>query len=178
MHGLPLAPDEVCEASSPACPLSPTELKAFIEMQVEEFAREKVLAGHWTQADARKNSRKSIVRLTGKDPFARGHRFWKGVDAQGRRLGWIWIGPIPDASPIERGRWLYQITVEVSRRGRGYGRAMLAATERVLAGEGVDALHLNVFAWNTAARSLYDSMGYEIVQESATDAQMRKALRA
>jgi len=159
-------------------PLSRSWLTEFLQMQIEEFAREKVLAGHWTQAEARRKSRKSIVRLTGRNPAARGHRFWKGVDAEGMRLGWIWIGPIPGARPTERGRWLYQITIEESLRGRGYGRAMLAATERVLAGEGVDALHLNVFAWNTAARSLYDSMGYEIVQESATDAQMRKALRA
>ena len=157
-------------------PLSTTERAEFLELQVEEFAREKILAGHWTEREARKNSRKSISRLTGADPLARGHRFLKGVDVDGVRMGWIWIGPPPSPLDVERSQWLYQITVEESLRGRGFGRAMLTALERLLAHEGVDALYLNVFAWNHAARSLYDSMGYETVLESPTDAQMRKRL--
>jgi hypothetical protein len=33
-----------------------------------------------------------------------------------------------------------------------------------------------VFSWNRVARSLYASMGYEVVFETGTEANMRKSL--
>jgi hypothetical protein len=47
----------------------------------------------------------------------------------------------------------------------------------MLAGEGVTELYLNVFRWNTVARTLYDSAGYEVIHDGETDTGMKKALR-
>jgi len=43
-------------------------------------------------------------------------------------------------------------------RGKGYGRAMLAAKEDLVSREGARELYLNVFRWNSVARALYDSV--------------------
>jgi len=91
--------------------------------------------------------------------------------------GLIWVGPPPVRLPnLPTRRWLYQITVDAPLRGKGYGRAMLAATEELVSGEGARELYLNVFRWNSVARALYDSAGYEVVHDSDTETGMRKSL--
>ncbi|WP_460774065.1 GNAT family N-acetyltransferase [Microbacterium sp. GXF7504] len=67
--------------------------------------------------------------------------------------------------------FLYDIEVAPGHRGRGLGRALLAAVEDAVRAAGVPALELNVFARNRAAVGLYSSEGYEIVTQ-----QMRKRL--
>ena len=158
-------------------PVSQSEYEAFVDAQIEEFAHEKVRAGHWRAEDARDLSRHAVESFLPKDGSRPGHRVWKVVAAQGARVGWIWVGPPPiQALAVPSKRWLYQITIEASERGRGYGRAALAAVEALLAGEGVRELYLHVFRWNVVARSLYDSSGYEVVEDSDTETGMRKTL--
>jgi hypothetical protein len=53
---------------------------------------------------------------------------------------------------------------------------MLASTEELVSGEGARELYLNVFRWNSVARALYDSAGYEVVHDSDTETGMRKSL--
>ncbi len=159
-------------------PLSPAELRAFMERQIREYAEERVRAGEWSREEALELSRDSTLTFVDGDRPAAGHRFFKGVDEKGREVGWIWLGPPPADLVAVRALWLYQITVTESRRGKGFGRAMLRATEDLLAREGVRELHLHVFRWNAAASSLYESEGYEVTESGRTDARMRKRLIA
>jgi len=53
---------------------------------------------------------------------------------------------------------------------------MLGATEELVSREGGQELYLNVFRWNSIARALYDSAGYQVVHESETETGMKKAL--
>jgi len=152
------------------------ETEEFVEQQVAEYAEEKRHAGHWTAGEAIARARNSIRSLIGPDPSKRGHRFFKGIEPGGRRIGWIWIGPPPEVFAVEGGQWLYQITVEPSMRGKGFGRGILDALEHQLEQEGFKSLQLNVFKWNVVARNLYESMGYEVVLDTATEAGMRKRL--
>lgn len=159
-------------------PLSPAELRDFMERQVREYAEEKVRAGEWSREEAMELSRDTTMRFLEGGRPAPGHRFFKAVDEGQREVGWIWLGPPPADVRAERAEWLYQITVAESLRGRGFGRGMLRAAEDLLAREGVRELHLHVFRWNAAARSLYDSEGYEVTEGGRTDARMRKRLGA
>ena len=159
-------------------PLSLQEIAEFVERQVNEYADEKRRAGHWTPDEAVERSRAAIHDLLGDDPGARGHRFFKGLADRGERVGWIWIGPPPEVFHLRNAQWLFQITVDEKSRGRGYGRGMLVALEALLAAEGVEAVHLNVFKWNRVARNLYDSLGYEVYLETDSEAGMSKRLRS
>jgi ribosomal protein S18 acetylase RimI-like enzyme len=67
--------------------------------------------------------------------------------------------------------WIFDIEVLENQRGKGFGRALLRATEREAAAHGVTTMGLNVFGANTVARGLYESSGYETVT-----LQMRKRL--
>ncbi len=68
---------------------------------------------------------------------------------------------------VTAGRW----PTEGAKRGRGFGRALLAAVEDATRRAGVGSLELNVFGHNRTAVSLYSTSGYEVVTQ-----QMRKRL--
>ncbi len=83
-------------------------------------------------------------------------------------VGHLWI------SRLERGDawWVSDIKIDENHRGEGYGRAAMQLAEIAAAEHGAMTLGLNVFGYNTVARSLYESLGYE-----TTAAQMRKPVR-
>ena len=51
-------------------------------------------------------------------------------------------------------------------RGRGFGRAAMEAAEQCTREHGGTRVALNVFGPNLTARSLYDSLGYEVLATS------------
>ena len=68
------------------------------------------------------------------------------------------------------------MTVARPFRRYGYGRAMLAALEALLAGEGITDLRLNVYESNLQAKCLYTAAGYETTGQYPTMRQLRKLL--
>ncbi|MER6096378.1 GNAT family N-acetyltransferase [Streptomyces sp. NPDC001728] len=81
------------------------------------------------------------------------------VVRDGRPAGFLWTGRIE----IEPGRWaafVYDIEVDEEHRGLGYGRALMRVAERVALEAGETLLGLHVFAGNTPAIRLYESLGY------------------
>jgi ribosomal protein S18 acetylase RimI-like enzyme len=165
-------------------PLTDAEYADFAQRQVAESARQRVTAGEWAPAEALGRAREAHADLLADRLRDRGHRFWKGLDAAGAPVGWLWVSPAPGflerygVRDPARARWLSQITVAEGRRRRGYGRALLAALHARLVAEGVEALYLRVYDWNAAARRLYARCGYEVVRQFATDAHLRKWLPA
>jgi hypothetical protein len=59
--------------------------------------------------------------------------------------------------------FLYDIELAPATRGRGLGRATMLAAEDAARELGADRIRLNVFGHNTAARRLYESLGYRPV---------------
>ena len=165
-------------------PLTDDEYAAFVTLQVEETVREAVTAGEWTADEAPERARHDTIELRADRLRGSGHAFYRGVDPTGERIGWLWVAPAPDhvarygVGDVARARWLAQVFVEESRRGRGFGAALLVSLHRRLADEGVTDVFLRVYDWNTPARRLYASCGYEVVGQFATDAHLRRRLDA
>jgi GNAT superfamily N-acetyltransferase len=158
-------------------PVSPSEYADFVQEQIREFANQKVRAGHWRPEEAQDLSRHAVESFLPVAGPSERHRVYRAIDGSDRGVGWIWVGPPPvRLLNLPTHRWLYQITVDAPFRGKGYGRAMLAATEELVRREGGHELYLNVFRWNAIARALYDSAGYEVVHESETETGMKKTL--
>ena len=83
-------------------------------------------------------------------------------------VGWLWLGvPGPDPDPLMA--WVFEIEIEAPFRGRGYGRAAMERAEDEARAHGMTSLGLNVHGQNMVARSLYESLGYEV-----TAMQMKK----
>ncbi len=152
------------------------ERQEALRVEAVEYGEAKARAGFWSRGEAVERAREEIEALVGPDPGARGHAFFLGVDDGDRRVGWLWCGPVPGSETSRRKRWLFQIVVDEALRGHGYGRALLAAAERRLAGEGVRELSLNVFRGNTVAVHLYRASGYEVTFQGEQNLEMRKRL--
>ncbi|MEU7039708.1 GNAT family N-acetyltransferase [Streptomyces varsoviensis] len=86
-----------------------------------------------------------------------------GVD-----VGALWVRL---RDPERQGGFVFDVEVDPAHRGRGHGRTLMLVAERECLAAGVDRIALNVFADNTPALRLYESLGYE-----ATDIHFYKPL--
>lgn len=88
-------------------------------------------------------------------------QFMMHVEDAGRSVGLLWMGrPLNEA----KGTWyVYFVEVNDDQRGRGYGRAAMEAAEAWTRDRGGTRVGLNVFGPNVVARSLYDSLGYQVM---------------
>lgn len=84
-------------------------------------------------------------------------------------VGYLWIGR--DNSGDDTSWWVWDVLVEPERRGQGYGRAAMQLAEGHARAAGARTLGLSVFGFNTVARGMYESAGYE-----TTSVKMRKQL--
>lgn len=157
--------------------MTDAERDAALEQEAVEYADAKARAGIWPRDEALARSREEIRGLVGTRPSERGHEFFVGLDGAGRRIGWLWLGPIPSPDARPEARWLFQVVVDATLRGQGFGRALLRAAEEHLLATGRTELALNVFRWNTVAVALYASSGYEVAFQDDKALEMRKRLR-
>jgi ribosomal protein S18 acetylase RimI-like enzyme len=134
-----------------------------------EYARMITESGSMTAVDAAEKARIDTAR-----------RFTSGLDSPGQVLfrllagdqpvGWLWLN-VPTIGGDALMGWVNNIEVDAEHRGRGYGKAAMLLAEREARARGMTSLGLNVHGHNTVARSLYDSLGYEVMTQ-----QMRKPL--
>ena len=80
------------------------------------------------------------------------------VEDDGARIGRVvlWL----DAFEKPGSAWLFEIVLDESARGRGFGREALRLVEEQARSRGMTRIDLNVFGGNAIARSLYVSEGY------------------
>ncbi|HET7087370.1 MAG TPA: GNAT family N-acetyltransferase [Anaerolineae bacterium] len=104
-----------------------------------------------------------------------GEQFWAAHNAEGATVGWLWVKCSLEGLPPSAA-FLYQILVKPEVRRQGYGTAMLAALEDVLAADGWSELRLNVWHTNEAGRRLYERAGYKLVERFSTKRQLHKRL--
>lgn len=64
--------------------------------------------------------------------------------------------------PWGRSAAIYDIAILDGWSGKGLGRQLLEAVERAAIEQGAGRIGLNVFGFNTVARWLYESAGFEI----------------
>jgi ribosomal protein S18 acetylase RimI-like enzyme len=80
------------------------------------------------------------------------------VDPSGADVGTLWLGRSADGSTTVGFVW--DITIDETRRGQGLGRAAMLRAEVTLRDQGFRKVALNVFGFNHGARGLYASLGY------------------
>ena len=152
--------------------MNPDEFDRWQDELAAGYAREHVTAGNWTPEEALDRAREATAGFLPQGMATPGMLFLVGELADGSPVGWLWIG-LTHPRGLADCAFLYDIEVAAGHRGRGLGRALLAAGERVAREHGAQALELNVFGTNETARKLYETSGYRVVTQ-----QMRKDLPA
>ena len=145
-------------------PLREDEYSAWDAAHRMEYARGLIEHVGMSREDAEAKVERDVAGVLPEGLATSGTRIWV-VEDDGRTVGTVFVG-IRDA-----GAWLYDITIVVSERGRGYGRAAMTALEVEVRSLGHSTIGLNVWGGNEVARGLYRSLGW--VEESV---HMRKQL--
>jgi len=144
------------------------ELDEYLRTAIDSYANEHVAAGDWTPEDAHERSAAEFAQLLPAGVESEGMLLYMAENRDGDVVGWVWLCEKHPRGPFA---WVYDIEVVPTQRGKGYGRALLAAAEDELRKRGIAELGLNVFGHNVVAQGLYASSGYELMS-----AQYRKAL--
>ncbi|MHC2186701.1 ribosomal protein S18 acetylase RimI-like enzyme [Rathayibacter agropyri] len=136
-------------------------------MQRSAYIADRMRAGD-DEAAATRNADASYEKYFSNGSAAPGHDVLEVLE-EGRTVGSLWLGPHPN--DLEGVWYVWDVQINAAERGRGFGRAAMLLAESHVLSRGGSALALNVFGFNTPARALYESLGYE-----TTAVQMRKAL--
>ncbi|MFE4794104.1 GNAT family N-acetyltransferase [Streptomyces sp. NPDC056708] len=84
------------------------------------------------------------------------------LEAAGEQIGTGWLkhGHLPGVT------YGYSLYVQEQHRGKGYGRAAMAAGEQATLAAGDSTLMFTVWGGNEVAMNLYTSVGYQVIEES------------
>ncbi|MCX6650966.1 MAG: GNAT family N-acetyltransferase [Methanomassiliicoccales archaeon] len=135
------------------------EFKAMVEGGIRRYADENVKAGYWSSYNSLERSREAHDNLLPNGSHTEGHHFYTAKDSETDvPVGHVWIRVEPGE---ERRGFIFTVFIEEGFRGRGYGRAMMEALEAKARLMKISSLALHVFAYNDAARHLYESLGYD-----------------
>ncbi|TWV31962.1 GNAT family N-acetyltransferase [Streptomyces misionensis] len=137
---------------SRARPMTEAEFASWKAREGERYTR------MWTERGvpeetARAKARDDHARLLPHGLATEGVRF-SVLEHEGTRAGTLWLA-------LGEGRaFVYDVEADAALRGRGHGRTLMLLAERQTLESGRFLLGLNVFAGNTPAERLYESLGY------------------
>ena len=155
------------EAELTLRPMTRAEFDEWLPRQVAGYAAMITASGAMPAQAALDKAQRDTARYFGDGAATPGQLVFR-IMAGEAGVGWLWIGvPGPDPDPLMA--WVFDIEIEAPFRGRGYGRAAMERAEDVVRARGMTSLGLNVHGQNVVARSLYESLGYEV-----TAMQMKK----
>lgn len=141
---------------------TPSELTSWLPGKVEEYVAERVKAGE--NADvARRMSDAQFAQLFPDGSPADGQFVMNVIDDEAV-VGTLWMGR-PFSGDGDTW-YIFDIEIAKDARGRGLGRSTMEAAEEWTRERGGTRVALNVFGPNLIARSLYDSLGYEVLATS------------
>ncbi|MEV8543864.1 GNAT family N-acetyltransferase [Streptomyces sp. NPDC051572] len=91
------------------------------------------------------------------DGLATADMLFSVLEHEGTPVGTLWTGPRDGKA------FVYEVEADARHRGRGHGRTLMLLAEAQGIAAGLPTIRLNVFAGNTPAERLYESLGYEPV---------------
>ena len=140
-------------------PMPESRMPDWLRRSADEYARDLIAIGR-PEADAHRAAAESMARSFPDGQPAIGHAVFDVLE-DGRAAGYLWIGPSGADDP--GAWWVWDIVIDEDCRGRGLGRAAMLLGEEFALANGAHTLGLSVFAFNTGARRLYESLGFETI---------------
>jgi ribosomal protein S18 acetylase RimI-like enzyme len=137
------------------------EFEEWLPRQVAGYAALITASGALPAHAARERAVQDTARYFHGGPATPGQFVFRIMAAGEGGVGWLWLGvPGPDRDPLMA--WVFDIEIDAPFRGRGYGRAAMRLAEDEARARGMTSVGLNVHGQNTVARSLYESLGYQV----------------
>ncbi|MDQ0402737.1 GNAT family N-acetyltransferase [Streptomyces sp. NPDC000349] len=137
---------------SRARPMTPDEFATWQAYESEQYARTWMERG-LPEAEARTKARRDHEVLLPQG-LATENTLFNVLEHEGTRVGILWLALHEDRA------FVFDVEADEAHRGRGHGRTLMLLAESRAIGAGRPLIGLNVFAGNTAAERLYESLGY------------------
>ncbi|MGY4670466.1 hypothetical protein ACVW0X_000643 [Bacillus subtilis] len=67
------------------------EFEAFRVMSVQNFAKQNITSGTWTEKEAFEKSEQAYENMIPNGRDSSNHYFWNITNDQGERMGWLWL---------------------------------------------------------------------------------------
>ena len=142
-------------------PMLESELNAYLEKSIPNYAADNVEAGYWSEEEALEKSRKVFNDLLPEGVKSKGQHLFQVENVEtNERVGIIWLNARTDV-PRPSG-FIYDIEMGEKFRGKGYGKQTMLAIEEKARELGLKSIGLHVFAHNAVAKGLYEKIGYEV----------------
>ncbi|MGE7110393.1 GNAT family N-acetyltransferase [Lysinibacillus sp. NPDC047702] len=135
------------------------EFKQYISFAVEDYAKDKIASGNWSEDEAIDLSKKSFDQLLPKDEKTENNHLFS-IFNNDILVGMIWIAQKGPTKPNEG--FIYDFLIFEQYQGQGYAKKAMKEIETIAKELGINKIGLNVFGHNKIARGLYEKMGYEI----------------
>jgi ribosomal protein S18 acetylase RimI-like enzyme len=138
-------------------PMAPEEFPAFVADLRAGYAHDIEVHGGQTHEAALAKAETDIPAVLPLGLESPCHAIFV-VEADGASVGRLWLAERELGG--RRTLFIYDISIDPERQGRGYGRAAMRLAEGEAHRRGIARLELNVFGGNDVARGLYRSLGY------------------
>ncbi|GHH92411.1 GNAT family N-acetyltransferase [Streptomyces capillispiralis] len=138
---------------STARPMTDAEFGPWRARGTEEYVRTWVARGV-PEAEARAKAATDDTELLPDGRATEGMLFTV-LEHEGTAVGTLWLAMRGE------GAYVFDVEADAAHRGRGHGRTLMLLAEAQSIAAGKRVLGLNVFAGNTPAERLYDSLGYD-----------------
>ncbi|TFD56682.1 GNAT family N-acetyltransferase [Cryobacterium sp. Hh38] len=135
-----------------------SEFPAWLDRSCTEYVSDLVTQGG-SHEEAQRRAVESMARLFPDGAPSPGNEVFHVMNEAGAAVGYLWIGQDVSADP--GAWWVWDVVINVDQRGQGFGRAAMLLGEEYAHSHGAQSLGLSVFGFNTGARGLYNSLGYE-----------------
>ncbi|MGW4876844.1 GNAT family N-acetyltransferase [Streptomyces sp. NPDC004262] len=136
-------------------PMTPAEFGPWREAHREDYARSWTERGVPEAAARAKALRDTATALP--DGLASPDMVLSVLEHDGTPVGSLWTGTREDRA------FVFKVETDARHRGSGHGRSLMLLAEAQAIEAGHPAILLNVFAGNTPAERLYESLGYETI---------------
>jgi ribosomal protein S18 acetylase RimI-like enzyme len=152
-------------------PMTLAQFDAFICESVPAYADDKVAAGQWPRSEALARSQAEFDQLLPQGLATQDNLLYAITDAGGAQVGLLWVAVQERAG--QRIAYVYDVSVRPEHQRQGHASRAFAALDEVVRELGLAGVALHVFGHNTAARALYERLGFR-----ATNINLFKAVQA
>lgn len=142
-------------------PMRPDYFGIFSERTIAGYADENVSSFRWDESVALERARMQFQKLLPHGLLTAGHHLHEILDRpDGKTVGGLWFEV--QQSPGARSAYLYDLHVDRENRRAHHARAALELVESRCRELGAATLELQIFAHNTIAHALYNSLGFSV----------------
>jgi ribosomal protein S18 acetylase RimI-like enzyme len=139
-------------------PISEAEFQAFLEPAIAEYAAEHVKGGRWRPEEALEESRKEYIQLLPDGLRSVDQHLFSIKNEAGTQVGMLWFAVRNQGG--KRSAFIYDVRIDEAFQRRGYAMQAFQALEILARDMGLTTISLHVFGHNTAARALYEKLGF------------------